>query len=174
LLVAETAAEDAGQHELEQLLTKPVEKGPLEHKERIAGAIVGTLVGFRGPYEPLVIYPDQPESTALNARASVDLQAEHIGHEVILVFEKGNPMKPIVTGLIRVSSPWPAKQRPPQVDVDVDGQRLILTAKEQLVLSCGDASLTLHCDGKVVIRGRHVVSHASGVNRIRGGSVELN
>jgi hypothetical protein len=41
-------------------------------------------------------------------------------------------------------------------------------------LRCGEASISLSRDGKVVIRGRHIVSHASGVNRIRGGSVELN
>jgi hypothetical protein len=49
-----------------------------------------------------------------------------------------------------------------------------ITARESITLKCGDASITLNRDGKIVLRGAHVVSHASGVNRIRGGSVELN
>jgi hypothetical protein len=42
------------------------------------------------------------------------------------------------------------------------------------VLRCGEGSITLTRDGKIVLRGKHIVTHASGVNRIRGGSVELN
>jgi hypothetical protein len=58
--------------------------------------------------------------------------------------------------------------------VDCDGDRLIVTAKEQLVLRCGAASITLTKAGKVLIRGAYVSSTSTGVNRINGGSVQLN
>jgi len=175
LLARAVGHEDPGTKELEQLLAQPVEQRPQsERRDRIDGVLVGTLIGFRGPYEPLVIYPGQPGSAALIARASVDLYAEHIGHDVTLMFEDGDPQRPIVTGRIRVPSAWPTTERPAQVEVDVDGKRLTLTAREQLVLRCGKASITLTAAGKVLIEGAYVSNRSSGVMRIKGGSIQLN
>jgi hypothetical protein len=47
-------------------------------------------------------------------------------------------------------------------------------APEQLVLRCGKASITLTKAGKVLIEGSYVSSKSTGVNRIKGGSVQLN
>jgi len=63
---------------------------------------------------------------------------------------------------------------PGLVEVDADGQRLFVTAKQQLVLRCGAASITLTKAGKVLIQGSYVSSRSSGVNRIKGGSIQLN
>jgi hypothetical protein len=63
---------------------------------------------------------------------------------------------------------------PGQVEVDADGERMIVAAREQLVLRCGKASITLTKAGKVLIQGDYVLSRSSGVNRIKGGSVQLN
>jgi hypothetical protein len=49
-----------------------------------------------------------------------------------------------------------------------------VSAKERLVLRCGKASVTLTRAGKVIIEGSYVVSRSTGVNRIKGGSVQLN
>lgn len=59
-------------------------------------------------------------------------------------------------------------------EFQIDGDTVVFNAKQSIVLRCGEASITLQSDGKVVIRGIHVISHAKGVNRIRGGSVQLN
>jgi hypothetical protein len=175
VLVAETAGDDSGARELEQLLAQPVERTPQQERgARIDGVLVGTLIGFLDPYRPLVVYPGQPGTAALVARASVDLYAEHIGQDVTLVFEDGDPRKPIATGRIRVASAWPATGRPPEVDVDADGRRLTVTAKDQLTLRCGKASITLTSAGKVVIQGVYVSHLASGAMRIKGGSVQIN
>jgi hypothetical protein len=42
------------------------------------------------------------------------------------------------------------------------------------VLRCGKASITLTSAGKVLIRGTYVLSRSSGVNKIKGGSIQLN
>jgi len=171
----ETVAEEPGSRELEQLLAQSVEPRPRPARgERIDGVLVGTLIGFRDPYEPLVVYPGQPGTAAVTARASVDLYADHIGHEVTLVFEDGDPAKPIVTGRIRVPSAWSTAERPPQVDVDADGGRLTVSAKHQLVLRCGKASIALTSEGKVLINGTYVLTRSSGANRIKGGCVQIN
>jgi len=46
--------------------------------------------------------------------------------------------------------------------------------KDQLVLRCGRASITLTAAGKVLIEGAYVSSRSTGVNRIKGGSVQIN
>ena len=63
---------------------------------------------------------------------------------------------------------------PRAMEFEIDGRTLTVNATDSIILRCGAASITLHHDGRIVLRGVHVVSHASGVNRIRGGSVELN
>jgi len=51
---------------------------------------------------------------------------------------------------------------------------VVLEAEQEVVLRCGDASITLRRDGKVVLRGAYVETRAKGLNRIRGGSVKIN
>jgi hypothetical protein len=93
---------------------------------------------------------------------------------VALMFEGGDADRPIVVGIVRGQTAWPLDARPAQVEVDADGERLIVSAKEQLVLRCGKASITLTKAGKVLIEGSYLLSRSSGVNRIKGGSVQLN
>jgi hypothetical protein len=60
------------------------------------------------------------------------------------------------------------------IEADVDGRRVKLTAKDEIVLECGKASITLRRNGKIVVRGTHIETHADGVNRIKGGQVRFN
>ncbi len=141
----------------------------------IAGVRVGTLVGMTHEGRtPLVVFPGQRGSAAVGARAVLDLHGEHIGREVVLMFEDGDPGRPIVLGCLPRAEGWPLSEPPGQVEVDADGERLMVSAKEQLVLRCGRASITLTKEGKVLIQGAYVSSRSSGVNRIKGGSVQLN
>ena len=57
---------------------------------------------------------------------------------------------------------------------DVDGRRVKVTAQDEIVLQCGSASVTLRRNGRVVIRGAYVETHAEGTNRIKGGQVQIN
>jgi hypothetical protein len=142
---------------------------------RISGVIVGELAGMADEGRtPLVVYPGQPGSAAIAARSVVDLHGAHIGKPVVLVFEGGAPGLPIVLGIVRAAEAWPLGQKPGQVEVEADGERLTVTAKEELVLRCGEASITLTKAGKVLIHGRYVSSRSSGVNRVKGGSVHIN
>jgi hypothetical protein len=53
-------------------------------------------------------------------------------------------------------------------------ERLELMAEKEIVLRVGDASITLTRAGKIILRGTYVLSRSSGVNRIKGGSVQIN
>jgi hypothetical protein len=92
------------------------------------------------------------------------------GAEVLLVFEAGDPARPILLDTVHPGMPseegsWMAR---------IDGERVMIEAGREIVLSCGKASLTLTRAGKVIIRGAYVLSRSTGVNRIRGASVQLN
>jgi hypothetical protein len=123
---------------------------------------------------PLVIFQGQPGSAAVGARTVLDLHGEHIGRDVVLMFEDGDARRPIIMGCLPRAQGWPLAERPGRVEVDADGERLMVSAKEQLVLRCGKASITLTKEGKVLIQGAYISSRSSGVNRIKGGSVQLN
>jgi hypothetical protein len=102
------------------------------------------------------------------------LRGAHIGSSVLLVFEHGDWALPIVIGVLGGAIGWPDPDKPARVEVDADGRRMLVSAKEELVLRCGEASITLTKAGKVLIRGTYVLTHASGRNRVCGGSIELN
>jgi hypothetical protein len=51
---------------------------------------------------------------------------------------------------------------------------LTIEAKHSLTLRVGDGSITIREDGKILIKGKDLVSHATRMNRIKGGSVQIN
>ena len=108
------------------------------------------------------------------AHVGSSTQGAHIGRSVALAFEGGDPARPLVMGVLREPGRWPLAEPPAQVEVDVDGERMQVSAKQELVLRCGKASIILTKAGKVLIQGSYVSSRSTGVNRIKGGSVQLN
>ena len=144
------------------------------HGAPLPEVTIGELVAMADEGRtPLVLYPGQPGTAALRARSVVDLHGAHIGRELVLSFEGGDASRPIVMGVLRQPDGPPAAG-PGQVQVEADGERMIVSAREQLVLQCGKASITLTRAGKVLIQGSYVSSRSTGVNRIKGGSVQLN
>jgi hypothetical protein len=108
---------------------------------------------------------------------------------VVLLFENGDPRLPIVVGLVppapgaallgALLNPGPsAAPTPPapalRAEARVDGRRVVIEGQDEVVLKCGEASITLKRDGKVMLRGAYVETNAKGVNRIKGGSVKIN
>jgi hypothetical protein len=174
LLLHESEDQAGSLRELDQLLERPLDAMKPAPRERIEGVLVGQLVGFRDTYVPLVVFQRQPGTAALAARTTIDLRGEHIGDDVVLAFEECDPLRPLVMGRVQKPNAWPITEKPAQVEVDADGQRLVVTAKEQIVFKCGKASITLTKAGKVLIQGAYVLSRSSGVNRVKGGSVQIN
>jgi len=155
-----------------------IECVPVDSREtftRRNGVAIGTLVGFKDHgVTPLVVFPDQPGTAAIAAESILDLRGLHIGRRVLLSFENGDSARPIITGLLRSEPRLPLAAGPEQVSVDADGERLVISARRQLVLRCGKASITLTHDGKVIVHGAYVSSRSTGVMRIKGGSVQIN
>ena len=135
------------------------------------GVVVGKFAGFDGSGNPLVNFVADVSYEAVVARSMIRLQESQIGSDVVLAFEYGDIAKPIITGLL-----WQPEKSPTQEPVvaELDGQRITLTADKEIVLRCGKASITLTRAGKVLIRGSYLLNRSSGVNRLKGGSVQIN
>ena len=140
---------------------------------RVDGIVVARLVGFDDAGRPLVRFAEAPGPEPLAARAAPALSAEHVGRDVAILCESGNPTQPIIVGLMHrakidaAETADPVGSRREEVDLDLSAQR-------QITLRCGKASITLTRAGKIIVRGTYVLSRSSGVNKIKGGSIQLN
>lgn len=118
---------------------------------------------------PWICFQREPTREPVLARHACTLGPDDLGRETVLSYEGGDPAKPIIMGLL---------QQPqgghPAVKLSADGGELTVSAAKQIVLQCGKASITLTRAGKVLIRGAYITTRSSGVNRIKGGSVQIN
>ena len=108
----------------------------------------------------------------MRARSSVDLHGPHIGGSVVLPFENGDANRPIVVGVLGVAHRM-AHRKPAQVEV-VPTANAWSSPRVNSCPALRKASITLTKAGKVLIEGSYLLSRSTGVNRIKGGSVQLN
>lgn len=154
------------------------------HK-KISGVQVGKIVRVDMSGQVLVDFPGNTKGPVLARFVnSVTLptlyQAASVGSDVLLVFENSDPALPIVIDTlhslldeITTATTMSIETEGPK-DITVDGKRVRFDAEEEIVLRCGKASITLTRAGKILIRGAYLLNRSSGVNRIKGGSVQIN
>ncbi|MBP9064071.1 MAG: hypothetical protein KBF81_09925 [Aquabacterium sp.] len=142
------------------------------------GVVVGTWVSVDASGVPWVDFPGNPSNEAVPARliGAVCPAEEGETLTVALVFEGNDRSRPLVLGPVHERAPpaTPVLASPVDKQVIVDGQMITLQAETELLLRCGNASILLRRDGKLVIKGTEVVSRASGAHKIRGGQVNIN
>lgn len=153
--------------------------------------VLGTLVRFDEAGTPLVDWPGNPGAAPVPALCTAAYVATDAGRTVALLFTGGDPARPLIVGLVR--QPMDAvlqateqasaaaddpvdeeEQETPPFEARVDGDRVVIAADKEIVLQCGKASITLTRAGKILLRGAYLLSRSSGVNRIKGGSVQIN
>ncbi len=164
---------------------------------------IGTLVSFGVSGDLQVKCEELYGDSLKTAIATVSVEPRALGRQVALMFVNGDSNQPIIVGFIRSQltqildafsvSDAVSETRADLGDqdvfenvhvqpsdkstlkqVDVDGRKLTIEAKDEISLKCGDASITLTKDGKISIRGKYILNRSSGVNRVLGGSVEIN
>jgi hypothetical protein len=158
--------------------------GSLDSAEKLARAggpnvglqatpLVGRLHGFDLMDQPLVVCVPALAGQVLTARTTVPLRQSMIGRDVVLCFENGDVAAPIIMGVIEphpLADPMP----PAGTEVSADGMRHVIQAEREIVLRCGEASITLTRAGKVIIQGKYILSRSSGYNKIKGAAVDIN
>lgn len=131
------------------------------------GVLVGRLVALAadGPWVRF-----DPQGPPVCARSTLELSDEDVDREFVIAFDGGDSRRPLILGRVLAAPAVPRRA----LYAHSDGERLVLSARERIVIECGSASITLTRAGKVLIRGHYVQSRATGVNSLKGGSVELN
>jgi len=145
---------------------------------------VGRLMALDAEARPLVSFaggPDQPVvarvATAEPCPVDSALRAQPA---VLLVFENGDPQQPVIVGFVRGGfAPAPESQQLALTtdrgrSMELNGKVLVFEGQEEIVLRCGQGSITLRADGQIVLKGTRLTSRASQTNKIRGASVQIN
>jgi hypothetical protein len=157
---------------------------PIDIQKRISGARVGTIVNISDDGHVLVEFSGNrfgPRKARMTAAVRDKIQsADDAGQSVLLVFENDDPGLPIIVDVLCDSIQTKGEKAPLALQMDeteavfVDGRQVTFDAKEQIVLRCGKASITLTRAGKILIKGAYLLHRSSGVNRIKGASVQIN
>jgi hypothetical protein len=95
------------------------------------------------------------------ASPDLPLSALVVGADVLVLVEPGREEHPIIVSTILSRLP-----RVPAV--------LELAAEQQVVLRCGDASISIDANGHIELRGERIDSEAEGIQRIKGAQVRIN
>jgi hypothetical protein len=142
----------------------------------LSGITIGTIKSVDPEScEPCVEFQGDRCANGVRARSTVRVRPSDTGRQVAIAFERGDAERPVVIGLIQ---PHAHRQTPSRADapgdVEVDGERLVISAQKEIVIRCGKATIILTRAGKILIRGAYLLNRSSGVNRIKGGSVRIN
>jgi hypothetical protein len=166
--------------ETNEAVSTAVRRRPESDTERLfftPAVTVGRLAVVGPGSTPFVDYPGNGSGKLIPARTLVELNANQTGRELALAFEDGDGNRPIILGIIQSQD---ASQADSTVSVSegVEIRReqgsLIMTADREITLRCGKASITLTGAGKLLLHGAYLLSRSLGVNRIKGGSVQIN
>jgi hypothetical protein len=99
-----------------------------------------------------------------------DLLQLRRGDPVLVLVDSAAEIQGVILGRISKPSVEGTQEQSPTPVPD----ELVIEAKKNLTIRCGEGSITIRGDGKVLIKGKDLVSHAQRMNRIKGGSVSIN
>ena len=149
--------------------------------------VIGLISSINHTGQPVVSYVCDGTHYEKEAMITSVVTASYVDREAALMFVNGNPDSPIIVGVLKKPldqaietfqlqnhEPEENTEADSQDEWSVDGKRVVISGKEEVVLKCGASSITLTKSGKILIRGKYLVSRSSGVNKILGGSVQVN
>ena len=131
------------------------------------GVAVAAFAGFDAEGRFLVTLGDG--MAPVQALSTVGLAPGDAGAAIVVAFEQGEVRHPVIVGRLQ-----PPRTGTPALDARVDGERVVLQARERIELRCGEASIVLTRAGKVLINGNYVLSRSRGANRVKGAYVGIN
>lgn len=165
------AVESAPRDAAAELMQALLGSRPLAAEAPIQGVLVGLLHDFDATGQPRIVIPGRIEQPRV-ARSLCSLSPGQEGRQCALLFENGDPAQPLIMGLLH--EPVITVHAAGAVTAMQEAESFRVEAERAIELRCGKASLRLSSDGRIELRGTTVVSHATGLNRIRGASIKLN
>lgn len=139
--------------------------------------VIARLKTSNNPNEILVEwegFESKPARLLSSVNRSELLKKAAHGQDVLVIFVHGNLDEPVILGMMENSSEERVIMQEGPVDALIDGERVVIRAETEMVFTCGEGSITLRKDGKIVMKGKDILSQAYGVNKIKGGDVQLN
>ena len=141
------------------------------------GLVIGHVAGVAPSGRPLVVWPGEGERTR---EAEVLRHAQPgdwnacAGLRCVLAFPRGEAAPPIVIGLLDPSPGARAGDPATRGRATSAPDHLRIEAGREIVLECGQARISLRADGRIVIQGGYLLSRSTGVQKIKGASVQIN
>lgn len=149
----------------------------LPRTETLAPIILGTVTGATDEGHPLVRPDDSDAAEACETVwLPVPLAWEHCaglrvacqplarGGLLVTALMEAPPARGIIqTGTAAPAAAFPGATGPLHLEND-----------KEIVLRCGKAKVALRADGRIEIIGGYLISRARKVNKIMGGSVQIN
>jgi uncharacterized protein DUF6484 len=151
----------------------------------VDGVVLGWVAGMDARRGLLVDFPGS-SGGAVAARTVLQLDTASLEAAVkdrrgaVLQFEDGDPRRPVLMGLLQPTVATPmldallATTGTQELTARVEGKRVVLEGKDEIVLRCGDSTIILRRNGAVLVRGAEIDSRSSGRHVIRGRKVALN
>lgn len=158
------------------LSQKPVGNSASSHLPQRVSPVIARFAGFDLNDSPLVADLVCLPGEIVAARTIVSLRRDMIGDQLLIAFENGDVQRPIILGVIHGPQHQAAALSFGQgsMNAKVDDERIEIKAEREIVLKCGDASITLTRAGKVIIKGNYILSRSTGYNKIKGAAIDIN
>ncbi|MXE58691.1 DUF6484 domain-containing protein [Escherichia coli] len=159
-------------HLLENILSHQASKSQA-HVNDIPVLVVGRIVSVKDSGEILIQCPHEDKPVAALGLGTVT--TEYNGRLCTVQFLSGNYSHPVVTGILpeNLTERYHSETKKCTED-ELNTERVVLTAKQELVLQCGESKIVLSADGLLQIRALYIDSQAQATHRLKGGSVQVN
>jgi hypothetical protein len=161
---------------LANLLAAPLVPGPAAAGQIVTGHLQGIDEEGR-----ILFVPEQGDGLPVPVAIGVALSdgvlvpAARNQQRALVVRTSENPPRLVLIGLMRERITAAASQAGPgELEVKVDGEKLRLTADQEIEFKCGKASLILRQSGRIILKGTYIVTTASGPVKIKGATIALN
>ena len=132
----------------------------------LSGVSVLEVSGVDSDGSPMVRLPssEEPQSVRVVWMKDVPDWSSCIGLRAVVAVPEGED-GPVLLGLL---------DAPPEGSSDITPKILNIESEEELIIQCGKSKIAMRADGRIEIRGGHLISRSSGPNKIKGGSVHIN
>ncbi len=132
---------------------------------QLPGVLVGEVVGVDDRGLPLVSIGEHGARAAdVVWMPDAPNWPKCVGLRVVVGHVGGDEQRPVVLGLL--DAPPKTRAKTPET--------LHVESKRELVIECGKSKIAMRADGRIEIRGGHLISRSSGPNKVKGGSVHIN